>query len=236
MDKQQAIIQMFDDISPTYDRLNRILSFGIDRRWRKKGCEAALNAFASAPNALIDAATGTGDLILCWRKAAKKFGVAIDQIIGVDPSQNMLNIAASKIKDATFIKSEAGAIPLEDNFADLLSISYGIRNVVKIDKAIGEFYRLLKNGGVLLILEFMSHKRKSVFDRLVSFYLGSVLPAIGRLISKDSRAYTYLPQSIESFLSAEELEEKLKNAGFKIIQIKDETFKISTRFIAQKPQ
>ncbi|MDR0664254.1 MAG: bifunctional demethylmenaquinone methyltransferase/2-methoxy-6-polyprenyl-1,4-benzoquinol methylase UbiE [Helicobacteraceae bacterium] len=235
MDRQQAIIQMFDDISPTYDRLNRILSFGVDRRWRANGCLAALKTFDGDKATLIDVATGTGDLILFWRKAATKLRKTIERAIGVDPSQNMLDIAATKPLNALFIKSEAAAIPLEDCAADLLSVSYGIRNVVEIDKAIAEFYRLLKPNGVLLILEFMNRKQKTIFDRLASFYLGRVLPAIGKFISKDPRAYSYLPESIESFLTAEELADKLKNAGFTIEQIKDETFGISARFIARKP-
>jgi demethylmenaquinone methyltransferase/2-methoxy-6-polyprenyl-1,4-benzoquinol methylase len=236
MDKQQAIIQMFDDISPTYDRLNRILSFGVDRRWRKNGCLAALQTFEGDAATLIDVATGTGDLIAFWRKAAAKLGKNIAQAIGVDPSQNMLDIAAKKPLNARFIKAEATAIALEDCSADLLSISYGIRNVVEIDRAIAEFYRLLKPNGALLILEFMSREKKTLFDRLAAFYLGRVLPAIGRFISKDPRAYTYLPESIASFLSADELARKLTNAGFEIAQIKDETFGISTRFIARKPR
>ncbi|MDR2638358.1 MAG: bifunctional demethylmenaquinone methyltransferase/2-methoxy-6-polyprenyl-1,4-benzoquinol methylase UbiE [Helicobacteraceae bacterium] len=236
MDKQQSIIRMFDEISPTYDKLNRVLSFGVDRRWRRRGCESALKIFGGKSAILIDAATGTGDLIAFWRKAAAKLGVTIDLAYGVDPSQNMLSVAATKPLNATLIKSEATAIPLPDGEADLLSISYGIRNVVEIDKALAEFYRLLKPNGVLLILEFMRVERKSLSGRFVSFYLKRVLPAIGRLISKDPRAYTYLPESIDDFLSAEELCEKLKSAGFEIAQVWDETFKISTRFIARKRQ
>jgi demethylmenaquinone methyltransferase/2-methoxy-6-polyprenyl-1,4-benzoquinol methylase len=236
MDKQREIIQTFDDISTTYDRLNRILSFGIDRRWRKKACQSALKILNRDRAALLDVATGTGDLILFWRKAAAKLNVAFDETIGVDPSQNMLNIAAKKIQNARWVKSEAAAIPLEDNIADLLGISYGIRNVVEIDRAIAEFYRLLKPNGVLLMLEFMRREKNGFFDRLGSFYLQKILPAIGRLISKDARAYTYLPESIDAFCTADELSQKLKNAGFEIVEIKNETFKISTRFIARKPQ
>ncbi|MDR1452337.1 MAG: bifunctional demethylmenaquinone methyltransferase/2-methoxy-6-polyprenyl-1,4-benzoquinol methylase UbiE [Helicobacteraceae bacterium] len=235
MDKQQSIIKMFDDISPTYDRLNRVLSFGVDRGWRKRGCESALSLFSGDRATLIDVATGTGDLILFWRKAAVKLRKTIDRVIGVDPSQNMLNIAATKRLNATLINCEASAVPLPDNAADLLSISYGIRNVIEIDKALAEFYRLLKPNGVLLILEFMSRKRQTPLDRIASFYLRRVLPTLGGLISKDPRAYAYLSESIGAFLSAKELGEKLTSIGFEIAQIKEETFGINTRFVARKP-
>ncbi|MDR2905356.1 MAG: bifunctional demethylmenaquinone methyltransferase/2-methoxy-6-polyprenyl-1,4-benzoquinol methylase UbiE [Helicobacteraceae bacterium] len=243
MSKQKQIINMFDEISPTYDRLNRVLSFGADRAWRRNGCLAAFRAFLGGreqrdhkARLLVDVATGTGDLIFFWRAAAKKARVEIKRVIGVDPAKKMLEIAEKKIgKDAEFIVSEAVKIPLEDNSVDLISISYGIRNVVEIDKAIKEFYRLLDCGGILLILEFMSREKLTIFDRFARLYMKRVLPAIGKLISKDDLAYKYLPESIEKFLTKEELETKLQNAGFEIVQIKDETFKISTRFIARKP-
>ncbi|GHS87589.1 ubiquinone/menaquinone biosynthesis C-methyltransferase UbiE [Campylobacterota bacterium] len=236
MDKQQRIIRMFDDISPTYDRLNRVLSFGIDRKWRKNGCEAALRAMGKNPSLLIDVATGTGDLIIYWRKAAEKLDMQIGQTIGVDPSQNMLQAASQKVQNAQFIQSEAAHIPLSDMCADAISISYGIRNVVEIDKAITEFYRLLNPNGILLILEFMSREKKTFVDRAARFYLKNILPLIGKLISKNQKAYKYLPESIEMFFTNEEMVEKLKNAGFEIVEVHDETFKISTRFIAKKPQ
>ncbi|MDR0747369.1 MAG: bifunctional demethylmenaquinone methyltransferase/2-methoxy-6-polyprenyl-1,4-benzoquinol methylase UbiE [Helicobacteraceae bacterium] len=234
-DKQQEIVEMFDHISSTYDRLNRILSFGVDRSWRRKGCLEAFKIFGKPCGTLLDVASGTGDLMLFWRKASCRLNLPIDRAICIDPSAKMLDIARKKVKDAEFLQHRATDIPLENAAADLISISYGIRNVIEIDRAIGEFYRLLRPGGVLLILEFMNHKKQTLSDRAVSLYLFKILPAIGRLFSRDRRAYAYLPASIERFLTAEELCEKLKKNGFEIAQVKDETFGVSTRFIARKP-
>ena len=234
MGKQQEIIEMFNTISPTYDRLNRILSLGIDRNWRKNGCEKVLKDFATSPDLIVDVATGTGDLLLFWQNASKKLGVKIERFIGVDPAVGMLEFAKKKVPFASFFVGEATKIPLEDSSADIVSISYGIRNVVALDDALKEFYRVLKPNGVLMILEFMSHEKKSIMDKMMMIYMKKILPAIGKFISKDKRAYTYLPESIEAFLSSETMKNKLENAGFKVHQIHDETFKISTRFIAVK--
>ena len=235
MSKQQEIIAMFDAISPTYDRLNRILSFGIDRRWRSNGCQAALTHCAVRVETLLDVASGTGDLALFWRKAAARSERTIGKIVCIDPSVNMLEIAKSKVQNAEFLVSEAAAIPLTSGVADIVSISYGIRNVVELDAALSEFFRLLKTGGILLVLEFMGHKKRGILDRLMKFYLSKVLPAVGRVISKNSAAYSYLPASIDGFLNSEEFAARLANAGFEIVEIKDELFRISTRFIARKP-
>jgi demethylmenaquinone methyltransferase/2-methoxy-6-polyprenyl-1,4-benzoquinol methylase len=235
MDRQQEIVEMFDQISSTYDRLNRILSFGVDRSWRRKGCFEALKFFGRPCGTLLDVASGTGDLMLFWKKASQKLNLPIDRAICVDPSVKMLEIARKKVKDAEFLQNRATDIPLESASADLISISYGIRNVIEIDEAIGEFYRLLRPGGVILILEFMNHKKRTLSDRAVSLYLFKILPAIGRFFSKDRRAYAYLPESIGRFLTADELCEKLEKKGFEIAQAKDETFGVSTRFIARKP-
>ncbi|AHK78322.1 ubiquinone biosynthesis methyltransferase UbiE [Ectothiorhodospira haloalkaliphila] len=235
MEKQQRIIQMFNDISPTYDRLNRILSFGVDRRWRRNGCLAALKAHGRPVKHLVDVATGTGDLILFWREAGKASGTPIERATGLDPAIGMLTLARRKVKNADFQEAQANALPLEDNSADMVSISYGIRNVVDVDGALKEFHRVLEPGGHVLILEFMSHPESTLMDRMSRLYMNKVLPKVGAMISKDNQAYTYLPESIQAFFSTEQLVEKLATAGFEIVQVKDDTFGISTRFIARKP-
>lgn len=235
MDKQKEIIEMFNTISPTYDKLNRILSLGIDRAWRRNGCKKVLSIYEKPIEKLVDVATGTGDLLLFWQEAAKKAGREIADQVGVDPASGMLEIAKKKVVNAQFLLGEATALPIESDQADIVSISYGIRNVVELDKALAEFFRVLKPSGMLMVLEFMSHEKKSIMDKMMLFYMKTILPTIGKLISKDKRAYTYLPESIEAFLSADQMKAKLISAGFEIVEIYDEPFKISTRFIAQKP-
>ncbi|MCG5536779.1 bifunctional demethylmenaquinone methyltransferase/2-methoxy-6-polyprenyl-1,4-benzoquinol methylase UbiE [Ectothiorhodospira mobilis] len=235
MDRQQRIIQMFNDISPTYDRLNRILSFGIDQRWRRNACQATLQAHGRPVRHLVDVATGTGDLILCWREAGRATGTPIQQITGVDPAQGMLELARRKVKNAQFIEAPATRLPLEDEAADMVSISYGIRNVLDVDGALREFHRVLEPGGHLLILEFMSPARPGLVDRIGRFYMSRLLPKVGAFISRDPEAYSYLPESIQGFLTSQALVEKLEAAGFEMVQVKDDTFGISTRFVARRP-
>ncbi|SEQ35984.1 demethylmenaquinone methyltransferase / 2-methoxy-6-polyprenyl-1,4-benzoquinol methylase [Ectothiorhodospira magna] len=235
MDKQQRIIQMFNDISPTYDRLNRILSFGVDRRWRRNGCQAAMKIHGGPVRHLVDVATGTGDLILFWRQAAASQGITIERITGVDPARGMLELAQEKVNDVTFLEAPATALPLADGQADLVSISYGIRNVVDVDGALKEFYRILAPGGLAVILEFMSREKLTLMDRMNRLYMHQVLPRVGALISRDKAAYTYLPESIQDFMSREQLCDKLSQAGFEPVMVRDEFLGISTCFIVRKP-
>ncbi|EHQ51037.1 ubiquinone/menaquinone biosynthesis methyltransferase [Ectothiorhodospira sp. PHS-1] len=235
MDKQQRIIQMFNDISPTYDRLNRILSFGVDRQWRRNGCRAAMKIHGGPVRHLVDVATGTGDLILFWREAAAAQGTTIERVTGVDPAVGMLELARGKVDDVTFMEAPATALPLEDDSADLVSISYGIRNVVDVEGALREFHRVLAPGGLAVILEFMSREKLTLMDRMNRLYMSQVLPRVGAMISRDKEAYTYLPESIQGFMSREQLCDKLTQAGFELVEVQDEFLGISTRFIARKP-
>jgi len=233
--KQQKIVEMFDDIADTYDLANRVLSMGIDIQWRKKGCDKAFEILNKKTlGQITDVATGTGDLLIYWREQAQKNGVAIEKYVGVDPSVGMLEVARKKVDFAEFIEGKAQALPIADGSSDVISISYGIRNVVDRPEALREFHRALKPGGIVMILEFTKQERKGVLDKVVDFGMKQVLPRVGGLISKNYEAYKYLPDSIEEFLTTEMLSRELEEAGFEMKYTKSFSMGISTLLVAQK--
>lgn len=234
-EKQDKIVDMFDDIASTYDLANRVLSFGIDIQWRKKGCDKAFEILGrDRLSQITDVATGTGDLLIYWKEQAAKNGVSIDKYVGIDPSVGMLDVARNKVDFAEFIVGKAQELPVEDEHTDVISISYGIRNVVDRVEALQEFYRALKPGGIVMILEFTKQDRSGLLDKIVDFGMKKVLPKIGGFISKNYEAYQYLPESIEEFLTTEMLENELKEAGFEMQYTKSFSMGISTLLIAQK--
>ena len=234
-EKQEKIVTMFDDIASTYDLANRVLSFGIDIQWRKKGCDKAFEILEKKTlSQVTDVATGTGDLLIYWREQAKKNGVEIENYVGIDPSVGMLDVARGKVDFAEFIEGKAQNLPLADESTDVISISYGIRNVVDRVEALHEFNRALKPDGIVVILEFTKQDRSSVLDKVVDFGMKNILPRIGGLISKNYEAYKYLPESIEEFLTTEMLAEELEEAGFEMKYIKSFSMGISTLLVAQK--
>ncbi len=233
--KQAKIVEMFDNIADTYDLANRVLSMGIDIQWRKKGCDKAFEILNKKQlTQVTDVATGTGDLLIYWREQAKKNGVHIEKYVGVDPSVGMLEVARKKVDFAEFIEGKAQELPVEDASSDVISISYGIRNVVDRVEALQEFHRALKPGGIVVILEFTKQERKGVLDKVVDFGMKQVLPRIGGLISKNYEAYKYLPDSIEEFLTTDMLSRELEEAGFEMKYTKSFSMGISTLLVAQK--
>ncbi|MBD3791884.1 MAG: bifunctional demethylmenaquinone methyltransferase/2-methoxy-6-polyprenyl-1,4-benzoquinol methylase UbiE [Campylobacterales bacterium] len=234
-EKQEKIVSMFDDIASTYDLANRVLSFGIDKQWRKKGCNKAYEILGKERlTQITDVATGTGDLLIFWRDIAKQRGIDVENFVGVDPSVGMLSVAKEKVDFATFIEGKAQALPIEDERTDIISISYGIRNVVDRVEALQEFYRALKPGGMVVILEFTKQDRSGIVNKVVDFGMKKVLPRVGGMISKNYEAYKYLPDSIEEFLTTEMLEKELKEAGFEMKYVKSFSMGISTLLVAQK--
>ena len=234
-EKQEKIVTMFDDIASTYDLANRVLSFGIDIQWRKKGCDKAFEILGKkALTQITDVATGTGDLLIYWKEQAKKNGVEIEKYVGIDPSVGMLDVARKKVDFAQFIEGKAQDLPLEDESTDVISISYGIRNVVDRTEALQEFNRVLKPHGIVVILEFTKQDRSSMVDKVVDFGTKKVLPRVGGLISKNYEAYKYLPESIEEFLTTEMLAKELEDAGFEMKYVKSFSMGISTLLVAQK--
>jgi demethylmenaquinone methyltransferase/2-methoxy-6-polyprenyl-1,4-benzoquinol methylase len=235
--KQEQIVSMFDDIASTYDLANRVLTMGIDIKWRKRACAKAYEILnLKELDQITDVACGTGDLLLFWREFAQKSGVKVNNYVGVDPSVGMLEVAKEKIDFATFLEGKAQELPVEDESTELISISYGIRNVVDRVEALEEFYRALKPGGIVVILEFTKQDRSSMLDKIVDFGMKNVLPRVGGLISKNYAAYKYLPDSIEGFLTTKMLEDELKSVGLQMRHTQSFTMGISTLLIAQKPK
>ena len=226
---------MFDNIAPTYDTANRVMSMGVDKSWRKKACDKAYGYYAKdTVDTIVDVACGTGDMMGYWKRRAAAAGVAIGKIVGVDPSEGMVGVARQKFPDFEYHISKATEIPLEDASADMLSITYGIRNVVERQAALVEFNRVLKPGGLVVILEFMKNENPSMLGKIRDFYMTKILPKIGGFISKNLEAYEYLPNSIEDFLTVAKMEEELQEAGFEMLFTKSFSMDISTLLIARK--
>jgi len=235
-EKQDKIVGMFDDIASTYDLANRVLSMGIDKQWRRKGCEKAYELLGKQElTQITDVACGTGDLLLFWEEYAKKRKIVVNRYVGIDPSVGMLDVARKKVDFAEFLEGKAQELPVDNEATDIISISYGIRNVVDRVEALQEFYRALKPNGLVVILEFTKQEKSGIVSKVVDFGMKKVLPRVGGLISKNYEAYKYLPDSIEEFLTTEMLAKELEEAGFKMKYTKSFSMGISTLLIAQKP-
>jgi demethylmenaquinone methyltransferase/2-methoxy-6-polyprenyl-1,4-benzoquinol methylase len=235
VNKQEKIVTMFDDIAKTYDVANRVLSFGVDKSWRKEACNLTFDKYAKQNlDSILDVACGTGDMCEYWDKIAKERTIMIDKIVGIDPSVGMLEEAKKKGLNADFIKGEAKDLPCKEQRADILSISYGLRNVVDRKEGLTEFHRVLKTGGLLVILEFTKLPKQKLSAKVRDFYMKRVLPVVGGFLSKNYNAYNYLPNSIDDFLTTEKLTQELKEVGFKIEVVKGNSMDISTLFIARK--
>lgn len=219
-ESEKKVADMFDRIAPTYDLLNRLLSARQDERWRKK----LLSWIPRLNNgSYLDVATGTGDVIL----RAKKTLTSYNRFEGVDISSQMLSIAESKAAskgydDITFKQMSAENLDFPENTFDCVSISFGLRNVVQKDNALRSFSRVLKKGGVLLVLEFFPPS-KGVMSSLFQFYFNKILPLIGSLIS-DKEAYHYLPKSVGSFYSPLEFKLACEKEGLMVSNTKNYLF------------
>ncbi len=230
-DKGRGVRQMFDDIAGRYDLLNRLLSFGIDRRWRRF---AVSQLSIPKHGRVLDIATGTCDVAL---EVAEQTDASV-QIIGEDFTQGMLEQGQVKLKSSphgkriSLVNAPCEEIPHPDETFDGITIAFGIRNVVDRQAGLREMYRVLKPGGRAVILEF-SQPRSQLFRKIYYFYFQKMLPAIGGLISKRS-AYQYLPDSVMEFPSQVEFSSMMKDAGFSRLQYVDLTFGIATVYVGDK--
>lgn len=233
--KQNKIVSMFDNIAPTYDTANRVMSMGVDKSWRRKACDLAYKFYGKdSIDKIVDVACGTGDMMDYWKSRAEKLGVAVGEIVGVDPSVGMVDVARQKYPKFNYHISKATEIPLEDESSDILSITYGIRNVVERKEALDEFNRVLKKDGLVVILEFMKNENPSLLGKVRDFYMNRILPKVGGFISKNLEAYEYLPNSIEDFSTVTNMQKELEEAGFEMLYTKSFSMDISTLLIAKK--
>lgn len=228
--KKAQVTQMFDTISSDYDGLNRVISLGIDVKWRKK--VVALVA-AKNPENILDIATGTGDLaILMTSTTAKK-------IIGLDLSSGMLEVGKQKILEKKLsekiemVLGDSEKIPYDDNHFDAITVSFGIRNFETLEKGLAEIYRVLKPQGILVILE-TSVPTKFPFKQGYAFYTKLVLPLIGKVFSKDDNAYGYLSESAANFPYGDILNNILRKVSFIDCVAMPQTFGVATIYTATK--
>ena len=228
--KKEQVTQMFDAISGNYDGLNRVISFGIDIKWRKKVLKMVSD---KKPEIILDIATGTGDLAILMAKTNAK------KIIGLDISPGMLNIGIEKIAQKKLsnriemIIGDSEKMPFEDNYFDAITVSFGIRNFETLDIGLAEILRVLKPNGIFVILE-TSNPTKFPFKQGYNFYTKYVLPLIGKMFSKDNIAYGYLAESAQNFPFGEALNNILKKIGFIDVKASPQTFGVATIYSASK--
>lgn len=239
--KQEKIVNMFNEIAPSYDKANRVMSLGIDVSWRVSACKKAFEALGKEHiERVLDVACGTGDMLWHWQNEANKAQKHIAHLQGIDPSSGMLEVAHQKLAALleegrlTLQEGEAKALDIRSQSVDILSIAYGLRNVVALEEALDEFVRVLKPGGVIVVLEFMNNKKRGVFSSLMRFYTSKILPLVGGLVSKNYAAYKYLPDSIQNFVSSDELTQKLLQRGVKSYFVKSYSANISTLYVGVK--
>lgn len=230
LSKKQQVAQMFDTISGNYDNLNRVISFGIDVKWRKKVLQLVA---AKNPEMILDIATGTGDLaILMSSTKAKK-------IIGLDISAGMLEVGKKKIEHKhlsnkiEMLLGDSENIPFEDNTFDAITVAFGVRNFENLEKGLSEILRVLKPNGIFVILE-TSNPTNFPFKQGYIFYTKNILPIIGKLFSKDNAAYGYLSESASVFPFGEALNNILRKIGFIGVENLPQTFGVATIYTASK--
>ena len=230
LSKKEQVTQMFDTISGNYDGLNRVISFGIDVKWRKKVLQIVK---ASNPKTILDIATGTGDLAILMAETKA------EKIIGLDISVGMLEVGKQKIvakklsQKIEMMVGDSEKMPFEDNTFDAITVAFGIRNFENLEKGLAEILRVLKPNGTFVILE-TSNPTKSPFKQGYVFYTKNILPLIGKLFSKDNVAYGYLSESAAVFPFGEALNNILKKTGFINVVDMPQTFGVATIYSASK--
>lgn len=228
--KKEQVASMFNTIAGKYDLLNHVLSFNIDKIWRKKVIRMVSK---HQPNRILDVATGTADLAIA---AVKSKALRID---GIDISEGMLEVGRRKIinrklNSVIFLtKGDAEAIPFADNTFDAITVAFGVRNFEHLEQGLTQMYRVLKPNGICVVLEF-TMPRYFPFKQLYGFYFKYLLPVIGRMVSKDASAYTYLPESVKVFPQYHQFLEKMTGAGFAQTGMKVLSFGIAAIYYARK--
>ncbi len=228
--KKEQVANMFNTISPQYDFLNHLLSGGIDIIWRKKAIKLLQN---KGIKTMLDIATGTGDF------AIEALKINPEKIVGVDISEGMLSLGQEKIKKMGLEKTiqlqkgDSEKLPFSDNSFDAVIVSFGVRNFENLQKGLTDMFRVTKPGGYCLILEF-SNPRKFPMKQLYTFYSKYCLPFLGKMISKDPSAYTYLPESVKAFPDGPEFIQIFKSVGYSETNWIPMTGGICSIYIGQK--
>ncbi len=228
--KREQIAEMFDNVSPKYDFLNHLLSAGIDIYWRKRAIKLLQK---EKPQTILDIATGTGDFAIEALKLHPK------KIIGIDISEGMLAVGREKIQKIgmenviELRKGDSAHLPLETDSFDAVIASFGVRNFENLLEGLSDMCRVMKPGGTCVVLEF-SKPKTFPFKQLYNFYFRYILPIVGRMVSKDSSAYTYLPESVQAFPDGNDFLKIYEQAGFKDTKCIPLTFGICSIYVGKK--
>jgi|SRR5690625_288905 len=228
--KKQQVSDMFDKISGGYDGLNRVISLGMDKSWRKKVVKAIVN---HQPENVLDIATGTGDLAISLAEKGLK------NIIGLDLSKGMLEVAEKKVKEKnlqqqiSLVVGDSEDLPYEENHFDAICVAFGVRNFENLEKGLSEILRVLKPGGLFIVLE-TAVPEKFPFKQGYKIYTKYILPGIGRLFSKDKSAYAYLSESASVFPNGEAFNNILRKTGFKQVQSSPQTLGVACIYKSSK--
>ena len=229
--KREQVEQLFDNIAPTYDALNHTLSFGFDRAWRRK---AVRTLMAYNPATVLDIATGTGDFALAIARKLK-----LRHVMAVDISEGMMRVGREKAAReglhnvVRFQKEDCSHLSFADNSFDAVTVTFGVRNFENLDACLREIYRVLNKEGHLILLE-LSYPHKRLWRALFNIYSKVVMPVVGRLISGDDSAYTYLPETMAAFPQGEVMREILLKNGFSQARFRRLTMGICTLYVAEK--
>jgi demethylmenaquinone methyltransferase/2-methoxy-6-polyprenyl-1,4-benzoquinol methylase len=233
-DKKLQVQRMFDSIAHRYDFLNHFFSMGIDVLWRKR-CIRILKREEHQPKTIIDMATGTGDFAI----EAVRMGLEA-QITGIDLSQGMLDVGIEKLKAKglsnriSLVQGDSENLPFEDESFEAYTVAFGVRNFENLDKGLSEMYRVLTPKSLVVILEFSKPKRFPV-KQLFGFYFKYIMPTLGRLVSKDPAAYTYLPESVMAFPEGRDFLDRLASVGFEELRAITLTGGIASIYVGRKP-
>jgi demethylmenaquinone methyltransferase/2-methoxy-6-polyprenyl-1,4-benzoquinol methylase len=228
--KKEQVAQMFDTISENYDGLNKIISLGTDATWKKKILQMVKQLH---PTSILDIATGTGDLAILFAETTAT------EIIGLDISQGMLDMGKKKISDKNLdskiqmVLGDGEKIPYSDNYFDVITVAYGVRNFENLEKGLSEILRVLKTNGTFIILE-TAVPTKFPFKQGYYVYTNFIMPTIGKLFSKDKAAYKYLSTSAQNFPFGEALNNILRKIGFIDVQDEPQTMGVASIYIASK--
>lgn len=228
--KKEQVAEMFNNISARYDFLNHFLSLGIDIIWRKKAIKLLKSI---QPKTILDVATGTGDF------AIEALALNPNKVTGIDISSGMLEVGKVKMKKKGFddriemLLGDSENLPFEDNHFDAITVGFGVRNFEHLEKGLSEMNRVLRPGGKTAVLEF-SKPKKFPIKQVYNFYFLNILPAIGKMVSKDSSAYTYLPESVNAFPEGNDFVEIYKKCGYKNIKTYPLFFGIASIYLGEK--